>query len=243
MADKCPATPTAIDTTQPKGQVDMLRQESGTRQTWNFQISLKHVVKHLSILQDEERIKAENALAKFTKHISPCSTRLERNVQSDHTQQEIWTSLLDEEWRMMGIRGRLAESRGSTCCWLGADRVLHAAAFEVYPGLGSFLHESEINSLAEEITTIAHKESLLEVLILGVLAVGRHVLEEQILVGSPVSELAGSRQLFTEACTRIKPFLLGHNSILKLQVSRLTSIRMTSSMALCTELTNLAHRF
>lgn len=78
--------------------------------------------------------------------------------------------------------------------------------------------ETEINSLAGEVLMDSRMESLSIVLVLGVIAIGRHILETQ-TAPSLVVDQAGAQQVFTEACTRIKPFLLGHNSLLKLQVS------------------------
>jgi hypothetical protein len=104
------------------------------------------------------------------------------------------------------------------------------AAFDIYTGLGDFLYESEINNLAEEVLPHPPAESLSVVLVLGVIATGRHVLENQTTF-LPV-DLGASRQVFAEACARINPFLLGHNSLLKLQVSFFLSCQILSCVLL-----------
>ncbi|ORY61017.1 uncharacterized protein BCR38DRAFT_412113 [Pseudomassariella vexata] len=58
-------------------------------------------------------------------------------------------------------------------------------------------------------------ESLSVALVLGVIATGHHILETA--TAATHMDLSSSRQVFAEACTRITLFLLGHNSLLKLQ--------------------------
>jgi hypothetical protein len=98
-----------------------------------------------------------------------------------------------------------------------ADYHLIQAAFDIYTGLGDFLYESDISNYAGEVLTDKPpQDSLSVVLVLGVIATGRHVLESQ--VATLRSNQRESQQVFADACTRITPFLLGHNSLLKLQV-------------------------
>jgi hypothetical protein len=91
------------------------------------------------------------------------------------------------------------------------------AAFDFYTGLGDFLDETQVSVLVEEFLVDSAPDSLSLVLALAVIAVGRHVLESQ--VQSPESGLSESGEVFGEACFRLRPFLLGCNSLLKLQVS------------------------
>ena len=76
---------------------------------------------------------------------------------------------------------------------------------------------AQINDLAREVLTNSlPRNSLSLVLVLSVIAVGRHALENQ---AEPLqSGLPDSGEVFAEACCRVKHFLLGHNSLLKLQV-------------------------
>lgn len=90
------------------------------------------------------------------------------------------------------------------------------AAFEVYTGIGDFLQRSDISALADEILGDPPAESLSMALVLSVIAIGCQVLQAEFVV--PQVGTRQSRQMFAESCARITPFLLGHNSLLKLQV-------------------------
>ena len=109
---------------------------------------------------------------------------------------ETWKLVLDTDWRNDGIR----------------------AAFDTYTGLTDYLYETDIKNMAEEALTdtyVPPPESLSVVLVLAVVAIGRQVLERQ---PNHPAEHSESLHVFHEACTRIRPFLLGHNTLLKLQV-------------------------
>lgn len=90
-------------------------------------------------------------------------------------------------------------------------------AFDIYTGLGDFLDENEITSLSSEVlATTPLSKSLSVVLVLGVIAAGLHAMEGQ---DAPSQKTSSESELvFREACDRIAIFLLGHNSLMKLQV-------------------------
>ncbi|PMD14670.1 hypothetical protein NA56DRAFT_754660 [Hyaloscypha hepaticicola] len=178
-------------------------QECVVHDSGGLDTRLRNLVAHRGILETEELSIVDSALKQL------CISKLpdcETTTRSEIPQQEVWKLLLDEDWRKAGIQ----------------------AAFDVYTGLGDFLWETEINSLAGEVLTNSRTESLSLVLVLGVIAIGRHVLESQ-TTSNPVVDLGGSQHVFAESCTRIKPFLLGHNSLLKLQA--IMSIRSDDTIA------------
>lgn len=93
---------------------------------------------------------------------------------------------------------------------------LFLAAFDTYIGLSDFLYESDIVTLANDVLLELPGESLSVVLVLGVIALGGYIMATK--QTSANVDVSDSRQVFSEACIRVSPFLLGHSSLLNLQV-------------------------
>lgn len=178
---------------------------------------LLDLIENCAILEDEDRSIVKTAVTQLLPPIRPEPTVLDLSVSCETSQQQVFNSLLDEDWRRTRIRGetrRLLQSFGTCKQTLN---FFMTAAFDVHTGLGDFLYESEINKLASETLSNMSTRTLSQPLVLGVIAIGCSVLEDQ--SGFPTSTLCGSQQIFIEACVRMKEFFLGYNSLMKLQVS------------------------
>src|SRR3954465_5888877 len=91
------------------------------------------------------------------------------------------------------------------------------AAFERYTGIGDFLKAPQIKRIGVDDSEIFEKSSLSTALLMAVMAVGCHVLEGEVdpLTDGP----AASVQLFNESRKHLERFVLGHHTVLKLQVT------------------------
>lgn len=67
--------------------------------------------------------------------------------------------------------------------------------------------------LLNKVDIVSTANSLPLVLLLAVLSIGRFILESH-----ESADTNYASQLFAEACNRIKPFIFGNSSLLKLQV-------------------------
>lgn len=83
----------------------------------------------------------------------------------------------------------------------------------MYTNLADFLDQEEILQLLDKIDIVPTADSLPLVLILGVLSIGRFIVESH-----ESADTAYAAQLFAQACNRMKPFIFGNSSLLKLQV-------------------------
>lgn len=182
-----------------------------------YQKGLFHLIENCAMLEDEDRSIAKTAITQLLPPVRAESIVLDLSVSCETSQQQVCNRLLDEDWRRTRIRGETTRLSQSFEMPRQTLNLFMTAAFDVHTGLGDFLYESEINNLASETLSNMSTRTLSQPLVLGVIAIGCSVLEDQ--SGFLPSTLCGSQQIFIEACVRMKEFLLGYNSLIKLQVS------------------------